>query len=345
MTQPGRQYNSPNYRYGFNGKEKDNKGEFGNPHYNFGARIYDPTLGKFLSVDPKWSDFAGVSHYNFAGNSPILFIDMNGEHPVIARIARNFSIAAVTDIMIQASINWLLSDNNDVGQAFLEVDYLDAAVNGATNLIKLGKKGKIVLNGGYAVVKGYVEKGENYSPTDALIDFLIGGGASALGDKLTSIVGNKGSTYLYKVFKNRGLKAGQIRSILQKAGFGKDVWNWEGSNLISVGAAREMRGNLIEDWVGSTVYTLKAGFRQTAYANRLVDFVSDNLSVSIKSVRNMNSSWKSSMKKHIDKLSGINGNARLDIRYNVDGGDQSIINELTEYGEKKGVEVITNVFD
>jgi RHS repeat-associated protein len=40
------------YRYGFNGKENDNevKGEGGQQDY--GMRIYDPRLGKFLSVDP-----------------------------------------------------------------------------------------------------------------------------------------------------------------------------------------------------------------------------------------------------------------------------------------------------
>src|SRR5215218_8453250 len=40
------------YRYGFNGKENDPeiKGE-GNQQ-DYGMRIYDPRLGKFLSVDP-----------------------------------------------------------------------------------------------------------------------------------------------------------------------------------------------------------------------------------------------------------------------------------------------------
>jgi len=43
------------YRFGFNGQEKDDelKGE-GNS-YDFGARIYNPRLGIFLSPDPKIS--------------------------------------------------------------------------------------------------------------------------------------------------------------------------------------------------------------------------------------------------------------------------------------------------
>lgn len=43
------------YRYGFNGKENDNdvKGIEGSQQ-DYGMRIYDPRLGRFLSVDPVW---------------------------------------------------------------------------------------------------------------------------------------------------------------------------------------------------------------------------------------------------------------------------------------------------
>src|SRR5690606_17172303 len=52
MMMPGRKYSAGSYRYGFNGKENDNdvKGE-GNQQ-DYGMRVYDPRLGKFLSVDP-----------------------------------------------------------------------------------------------------------------------------------------------------------------------------------------------------------------------------------------------------------------------------------------------------
>ena len=49
---PGRKYSPTNsYRYGFNGQEKlDEIKGYGNS-LDFGARIYDPRLGRFLSVD------------------------------------------------------------------------------------------------------------------------------------------------------------------------------------------------------------------------------------------------------------------------------------------------------
>jgi RHS repeat-associated protein len=80
MQMPGRSFKAGSgYRYGFNGKENDNdvKGE-GNQQ-DYGMRIYDPRLGKFLSVDPLTKDFPWYTPYQFAGNTPIQAIDLDGE--------------------------------------------------------------------------------------------------------------------------------------------------------------------------------------------------------------------------------------------------------------------------
>ncbi|MBN9400955.1 MAG: hypothetical protein J0I17_12320 ['Candidatus Kapabacteria' thiocyanatum] len=71
------------YRYGYNGKENDNdvKGE-GNEQ-DYGARIYDPRIGRFLSVDPLTKDFPWYTPYQFAGNKPILALDLDGLEELI----------------------------------------------------------------------------------------------------------------------------------------------------------------------------------------------------------------------------------------------------------------------
>ena len=67
------------YGYGFNGKEKDENGELGSQtHYDYGFRIYNPGIGKFLSVDPLTASYPWYTPYQFAGNSPIEFIDLDG---------------------------------------------------------------------------------------------------------------------------------------------------------------------------------------------------------------------------------------------------------------------------
>ena len=67
------------YRYGFNGKEKDPSGEWGSQAiYDYGFRIYNPGLGKFLSVDPLTDGYPELTPYQFAGNMPISNIDLDG---------------------------------------------------------------------------------------------------------------------------------------------------------------------------------------------------------------------------------------------------------------------------
>ncbi|WP_298708782.1 RHS repeat-associated core domain-containing protein [uncultured Chitinophaga sp.] len=79
MGMPGRSFSSGGYRYGFNGKENDNevgKGEGGQQDY--GMRIYDPRLGRFLSVDPITKEYPELTPYQFASNTPIQAIDLDG---------------------------------------------------------------------------------------------------------------------------------------------------------------------------------------------------------------------------------------------------------------------------
>jgi RHS repeat-associated protein len=71
------------YRFAFNGKEQDNEVSGSGNSYDFGARIYDSRLGKFLSVDPDYSLYCWQSPYVFAAASPITFIDQDGRGPII----------------------------------------------------------------------------------------------------------------------------------------------------------------------------------------------------------------------------------------------------------------------
>ena len=79
-SMPGRTYNNGDYRYGFNGMEKDDeiKGS-GGSSYDFAARMYDSRLGRFLSLDRLAKKFPFYSPYLFAGNTPISAVDINGD--------------------------------------------------------------------------------------------------------------------------------------------------------------------------------------------------------------------------------------------------------------------------
>ncbi|MDO3628862.1 AHH domain-containing protein [Mucilaginibacter sp. BT774] len=66
------------YRYGFNGKENDNDVKGTGNEQDYGMRIYDPRVGKFLSVDPLSAKYPELTPYQFASNSPIWLIDIDG---------------------------------------------------------------------------------------------------------------------------------------------------------------------------------------------------------------------------------------------------------------------------
>jgi len=83
-----RTWSSGAYRFGFNGKEKDNEFNVNDGSYDFGARIYDGRLGRWLSVDPLYAKYADLSPFNFTGNNPILFIDPDGKKIDLSQLSK-----------------------------------------------------------------------------------------------------------------------------------------------------------------------------------------------------------------------------------------------------------------
>ncbi len=82
MSMPSRNYTaSSTYRYGFNGKENDK--DISNGGQDYGMRIYDTRLGKFLSVDPLQRKFAWNSPYSYGEGDVIRSVDLDGLEKVI----------------------------------------------------------------------------------------------------------------------------------------------------------------------------------------------------------------------------------------------------------------------
>ncbi|MBK7309629.1 MAG: RHS repeat-associated core domain-containing protein [Sphingobacteriaceae bacterium] len=90
----GRVFNSDKYRYSFNGQEKDDEVKGGGNSYDYGARIYDPRLGKWLSVDPFATNYVSFSPYCFVGNSPIIAVDPDGKRIVVVVGDKEYRIGA-----------------------------------------------------------------------------------------------------------------------------------------------------------------------------------------------------------------------------------------------------------
>jgi len=80
MAMVGRTFSSDGYRYGFNGMEKDEEFTNSASHYDFGARIYDSRLGRWLSLDPMMLKFPEQSPYNYVYNDVIRKKDIDGKY-------------------------------------------------------------------------------------------------------------------------------------------------------------------------------------------------------------------------------------------------------------------------
>lgn len=68
-------------KIGFHGKPFDS--DVGLAYY--GARYYDPAVGRFMGVDPKEPDFTDLqsfNRYSFAANNPYKYVDPDGHSPI-----------------------------------------------------------------------------------------------------------------------------------------------------------------------------------------------------------------------------------------------------------------------
>lgn len=104
QLEPGRQYGTLG-RYGFNGKEQDPEIKGTGTQYDYGFRIYDPRLGRFLSVDPLFRSFPWYTPYQFAGNRPIFAIDLDGLEDIPATTGHYYTQASLLQMATDDAFN------------------------------------------------------------------------------------------------------------------------------------------------------------------------------------------------------------------------------------------------
>jgi RHS repeat-associated protein len=111
MTMPGRKFTLGEYRYGFNGKEKDNEVKGEGNQLDFEMRIYDPRLGRFLSTDPLSGKYPWITPYAFAIDNPIALVDFEGSEGAAPPNENNAPGQIVNIMVVSASLYTKNGDN------------------------------------------------------------------------------------------------------------------------------------------------------------------------------------------------------------------------------------------
>ncbi|MFZ1634304.1 MAG: RHS repeat-associated core domain-containing protein [Chitinophagales bacterium] len=157
------------YRYGFNGKEQDDEVSGNGNQYDYGFRIYNPSIGRFLSVDPLTNRYSYLTPYQFASNTPIIAIDLDGLEAVIVNIRPVPGYPELTQVNV-------IKISSSVQQPTLQITYNYYDATGAL----------ISTRPATVFVPGSVEE-QLATSTDA-------NGVSGL-DRLTAITPNSAAPY------------------------------------------------------------------------------------------------------------------------------------------------------
>ena len=171
------------YKYGFNGKENVDDVYGNDVAVDFGARIYDVRLGRWLSVDKKEINYISNSPYIVGLDNPIIFIDTDGKGILNYNQLTNVTPGAViSPSQLLEAGNFqagYLSDNfgvdgknnkNNLDISFLQIEGLTNPTTGA-NVDGMTGVFVITVSGGKIDLGTYVDNPND--PTDNVSSFEI----------------------------------------------------------------------------------------------------------------------------------------------------------------------------
>ena len=120
--------------YKYNGKELDTRK--GLNWYDYGARHYDPTIGRWHVQDPMAENLNPWSPYIYCLNNPIAYVDKNGEIPFLTNLI-GAAVGAGVEYIGQVATN-ILTDQKIQFSDFTNIDIADIGIAAGEGFITSG---------------------------------------------------------------------------------------------------------------------------------------------------------------------------------------------------------------
>jgi RHS repeat-associated protein len=135
------------YRYGFNGQEKDNELKGVGNSLDFGARVYDSRLGRWLSLDPLQKKYPSLNPYNFVANCPIKLVDKDGRKIYVSgEVDQKLFLNDLLSVFGQKALDDFKFDGNTLLFSGNIESYPNAEKDIATAVVNLTDSKEIIVN-------------------------------------------------------------------------------------------------------------------------------------------------------------------------------------------------------
>ena len=168
MVHPSRRFQHEKYTKGFVGKEADEEVAGAHLTYDFGARLLDPRIARWWSIDNLHAKTPGLSPYLYAENSPVRLIDPDGNEAMfVAAYSKDRKSGTLTisaDIVVSnASVTFIKNYRKVLAYYYTPKKWIDYR-NGAVWTIRFDLK---VLSDADAFYLYYDAASKKYTRTFA----------------------------------------------------------------------------------------------------------------------------------------------------------------------------------